>query len=242
MSAAKHRVTMLGNGAMGAHAAGRASRAAPPLAIGARRESIETRDFAWTEDTTKMAAVRVVAGATIAGVAAAGAAEALCGPLPFARSALPSPPPIGEVRSPQSFCVGLAAHALPSSIAQRKPGSNYGKLDEEAAMRELERALRARTCASPLVARLLALPPRDGWERAPLCLRSAAHDGVRTYVWVSVKDPRWVGDDLDLVVHVCTALDADHATPSWASLTVPRRYAALCVLEACVRELLGDER
>lgn len=188
-----------------------------------------------------MASTAARFGATVAAsvVGLAAAAECIKGPLPFALSAAPSAPPPADVQSPQSFCAGLPAHSLGPSIAQKRSGSNYGKLNEEEAMRQLERSLRASTGSSPVLARLLALPSPDGWERTASCLRSAPQDGLRMYAWVSVAEPKWVGDDLSLVVHVCSAADPGHQPAWWRSAAAPRRYAAICTLERCVGSLLA---
>lgn len=184
--------------------------------------------------------IGAVGAAAAVALGCAGAAEALYGPLPFALSVRPSNTlPTADAHSARSFCVGLPAHSLGPSIAQKRAGSNYGKLDEEAAMRELERSLRTRACLPSLHARVLALPSDGGWERTPSCLRSGSQGGLRTYAWVSVDEPRWVGDDLNLVVHVSSAVDAGQQPPWWRLLDAPRRYATICMLEGCVCDLLS---
>jgi hypothetical protein len=143
----------------------------------------------------------------------------------------------------ESYCVTIPARELGPAILHKRAGSNYGKLDESSATQLLHRSLGAHARASPTVEWMLALPDGSVWEPAAesgVCARASG--GMLAYAWVSVKEPGWVGDDLELVLHVCSAADAEHLAPWWRTLAMPRRYAALCTLESCAAKLRRASR
>mmetsp|Transcript_43961 Transcript_43961/g.109226 ORF Transcript_43961/g.109226 Transcript_43961/m.109226 type:complete len:184 (+) Transcript_43961:3-554(+) len=161
--------------------------------------------------------------------ALAAGAEAAYGPLPFALSVQSGAAAPGGPA--QAHCVGLPAHRLDASLSTRKPGSNYGTLDAEAAATRLERSLGTFSQASPLVARVLEMPADGAWDRT-----SQTHlgCGAGVRVWVEVREPKWVGDHLNLVVNVSSPARSG----GWQALDLPRRYASICLLEACAHALL----
>jgi hypothetical protein len=173
--------------------------------------------------------------------------EASYGPLPFALVTVPSSPPPDlqlslQPGSVQSYAVAIPARRLGPAIAKRKLGSNYGMLDAEAALGLLHDSLRTRTSARPSNALLLGFSDGCSWERFGACIATHDERGMLTFAWVSIKEPRYVGDDMDLVVHVCSTADAEGSPPWWRLLALPRRYAAISMLADCERELIAASR